>query len=121
MRRAGKPKRPDDIGRFDFEVPPSHLGNKTTMRENCDMEKNRQNNISIAISFSDENALRRLGSGCVLLQCPECGAQGKRYGNPREEMRFEGFEPLSSGGRGHLLARCLRCAQEVLLPHRSAK
>ena len=85
------------------------------------MEKNRQNSISIAVSFGDEDALRQLGSGCAILQCPECGEPGKRYGNPSEEMRFEGFEPLSSGGRGHLLARCLRCAQEVLLPHRPAR
>lgn len=84
------------------------------------MEKNRLHSISIAVSFGDEEALQRLGSGCAPLQCPECNGVGKRYGNPGEEMRFEGFEPLSTGGKGHMLARCLRCKKEVLLPHRAA-
>lgn len=84
------------------------------------MDKNHQRSISIAVSFGDVEALERLGSGCTTLQCPECGQAGRRWGNPGAEMRFDGFEPLSSGGKGFVLARCLACRQEVLLPHRAA-
>lgn len=83
-------------------------------------DKNRQRNVSIAVSFGDVEALQRHGSGRVGLVCPECEGKGERLGNPGEEMRFVGFEPLSSGGRGYVLARCLACQQEVLLPHGAA-
>lgn len=81
-------------------------------------ERDRRRYVSVAVSFGDVEGLRRLGSAAVELACPACGANGTRYGNPGEELRFEGFEPLSVGGLGLILARCLRCEERVTLPHR---
>ena len=76
---------------------------------------------SRAVSFGDKEALRALGSGSVTLRCPQCDAVGERFGNPGQEMRFVGFEPLSRGGVRYILCRCAACGEEVTLPHRPAE
>lgn len=83
-------------------------------------EEDRRRYVSVAVSFGDTHGLLRLGSSTTDLACPACGAIGRRYGNPGEELRFEGFEPLSQGGLLFILARCARCSQRVTLPHRRA-
>lgn len=83
-------------------------------------EEDRLRYVSVAVSFGDRETLSRLGSGVAELVCPECSARGHRFGNPGEEVRFEGFLPLTAGGVSHILARCEGCGKEVTLPHRRA-
>lgn len=78
----------------------------------------RKTSISVAISFGDEDALQRLGSGVAKLSCPACGAVGVRFGNPGEDLRFEGFTPLTAGGILAIFVRCDHCQARVSLPHR---
>lgn len=80
-------------------------------------EEDRQRYVSVAVSFGDREALSRHGSGVATLTCPECGHQGERWGNPSEEHRFVGFEPVTAGGRGFILATCGKCGEDVTLPH----
>lgn len=83
-------------------------------------EADRQRYVSVAVSFGDREALKRHGSGVVDLKCPECGAEGSRWGNPGEDLRFEGFEPVSKGGTSYILCACAKCGEHVTLPHRAA-
>ena len=81
-------------------------------------ERDRLCHASVAASFGDTKALERLGSASVRLECPQCQAVGERHGNPGEDMRFDGFTPLTAGGMGFILAKCHQCQAEVTLPHR---
>ena len=81
-------------------------------------ERDRLCHASVAASFGDTDALERLGSASTKLTCPECGNTGERHGNPGEDMRFDGFTPLTAGGLGYILAKCHHCQAEVTLPHR---
>lgn len=83
-------------------------------------EQDRLRSVSVAVSFGDAEMLERHGSGVAGLVCPACGAKGKRYGNPGEEQRYEGFEPLTAGGLLSVLCQCLSCKERVTLPHRRA-
>ena len=81
-------------------------------------EKDRLCQASVAASFGDTKSLERLGSASEKLVCPECKTSGTRHGNPGEDMRFDGFEPLSGGGIRFILCKCLKCGSKVTLPHR---
>ena len=83
-------------------------------------EQERRRYASVAVSFGDREALKRHGSGVATLVCPECGAQGARYGNPDEEHRFAGFSPVTEGGKGFILCVCDSCKHQVTLPHARA-
>ena len=82
--------------------------------------EDRRRYVSVAVSFGHVDDLTRLGSAACELSCPACGARGRRYGNPGEDLRFEGFEPFSAGGLLFILARCHGCGERVTLPHRPA-
>jgi hypothetical protein len=85
-----------------------------------DNKEDRQRYVSVAVSFGDLEMLQRHGSGVAELTCPECGARGKRLGNPGEDFRFEGFEPLTAGGLLYIQCECQACKASVTLPHRRA-
>lgn len=87
---------------------------------NDDKERERLRYVSVAASFGDLEMLARRGSGVVELTCPACGARGKRFGNPGEDFRFEGFQPLSAGGLLFILCECEGCRKSVTLPPRAA-
>lgn len=80
----------------------------------------RQRYVSVAVSFGDLKMLEKHGSGAVDVQCPECGAKGKRFGNPDEDFRFDGFSPLTKGGLSFILCECGACKKRVTLPHKAA-
>ena len=80
-------------------------------------EADRRAAVSVAISFGDTEALKRLGSGVVALRCPECGAMGRRLGHPGEPFLLQGFAPKTQGGLKAILATCDACKKEVTLPH----
>jgi hypothetical protein len=90
------------------------------MATEIDKEEDRLRYVSVAVSFGDREALKRYGSGVMDLACPECGAEGRRWGNPGEDLRFEGFEPVTKGGMGFILCECAKCGEHVTLPHRPA-
>jgi hypothetical protein len=85
-----------------------------------DKEKERLRYVSVGVSFGDAQMLARHGSGAVDLTCPACGARGRRFGNPGEDQRYEGFVPLSAGGLFFVLCECQSCKEQVTLPHRRA-
>lgn len=87
---------------------------------NDEKERDRQRYVSVGVSFGDLEMLERHGSGVVELTCPACGARGRRLGNPGEDFRFEGFQPLSAGGLLYILCECDACGKSVTLPHRRA-
>lgn len=83
-------------------------------------EQERLRYVSVGVSFGDLEMLARHGSGAVELTCPACGARGRRLGNPGEDFRFEGFQPLTAGGLLYILCECEACGESVTLPHRRA-
>ena len=81
------------------------------------VEDHRLRCISVGVSFGDLELLQTHGSGAAELSCPQCGARGRRFGNPDEDFRFEGFTPLSKGGLLYILCECDACKERVTLPH----
>ena len=79
-------------------------------------EEDRRAYLSVAVSFGDEEALRRLGAAVSSLTCPECGASGRQLGAPPQPSRLEGFTPLTKGGTRAILATCDACQARVTLP-----
>lgn len=75
---------------------------------------------SVGASFGDVEMLQKHGSGAVDLTCPACGARGRRFGNPGEDFRFEGFQPVTAGGLLFIQCECEACKESVTLPHRKA-
>jgi hypothetical protein len=83
-------------------------------------ESDRRHYASVAVSFGHSEDLQRFGSGVAPITCPECGAVGRRFGNPGADMRFEGFDPVTRGGLTSIILRCDSCSKEVTAPHRRA-
>ncbi len=79
-------------------------------------EADRRAYLSVAVSFGDEEALKKWGARVESLTCPECGARGRILGGGDAGLVLEGFTAQTKGGTHAILATCDACQNSVTLP-----